>query len=100
MSQFSLLPGLFHDTLPCQIGAPIRNWPIRQRRRPGARKRLAADSPDLRFCCKNLLTIQDVVTSASPSLLQNVAKIFFATEPLLSTVDDAVDLLRQTHAVG
>src|SRR5262245_19996094 len=24
MSQFSLLPGLFHDTLPCQIGAPIR----------------------------------------------------------------------------
>jgi RNA-directed DNA polymerase len=33
------------------------------------------------FCCKNLLTIQDVVTRTSSSLLQNVAKIFFATEP-------------------
>jgi len=32
------------------------------------------------FCCKNSLTIQDVVTTTSSSLLQNVAKIFFATE--------------------
>jgi hypothetical protein len=33
------------------------------------------------FCCKNSLTIQDVAISNSISLLQNVAKIFFATEP-------------------
>jgi Salmonella virulence plasmid 65kDa B protein len=33
------------------------------------------------FCCKNSLTIQDVETTTSSSLLQNVAKIFFATEP-------------------
>ena len=34
-----------------------------------------------RLCCKNSLTIQDVVITTSSSLLQNVAKIFFATEP-------------------
>jgi hypothetical protein len=33
------------------------------------------------LCCKNSLTIQDVVTKTGSSLLQNVAKIFFATEP-------------------
>ena len=34
-----------------------------------------------RTCCKNSLTIQDVVASPSSPLLWNVAKIFFATDP-------------------
>jgi hypothetical protein len=37
------------------------------------------------FCCKISLTIQDVVTTASSSLLQSVAKIFFATKPRVLT---------------
>src|SRR5215510_12860758 len=39
-----------------------------------------------RFCCKNSLTIQDVATATCSSLLQNVAKIFFAKEPNCLTV--------------
>src|SRR5262245_27331430 len=35
-----------------------------------------------RLCCKNSLTIQDVAVTISSSLLQNVTKIFFATEPV------------------
>src|SRR5262249_34960259 len=33
------------------------------------------------ICCKHSLTIQDVVSHAISSLLWNVAKIFFATDP-------------------
>jgi phage tail sheath protein FI len=35
-----------------------------------------------RLCRKNPPTIQSIVTITGSSLLQNVAKIFFATEPL------------------
>jgi D-3-phosphoglycerate dehydrogenase len=50
------------------------------------RARLALMKPGafLGICCKNSLTIQDVVTSARSSLLWNVAKIFFATDPYSS----------------
>jgi hypothetical protein len=33
------------------------------------------------ICCKNSLTTQDVVAPAGSSLLWNVTKIFFATDP-------------------
>src|SRR5215813_13837631 len=36
------------------------------------------------ICCKNSLTIQDVAAPAGSSLLWNVTKIFFATDPNLA----------------
>jgi hypothetical protein len=40
------------------------------------------------ICCKNSLTTQDVVMPASSSLLWNVAKIFFATDPVIAVGAD------------
>jgi hypothetical protein len=37
------------------------------------------------FCCKNSLTVRDVVVIVSLAPLWDVAKIFFATEPEFSS---------------
>ena len=42
----------------------------------------------IRICCKNSLAIQNVVVSSSSLPLWNVAKIFFATDPLRTTTSD------------
>jgi hypothetical protein len=48
-----------------------------------------------RICCKNSLTIQDVEASPSSSLLWNVVKIFFATDPAMVVDTLVVSLMNK-----